>query len=391
MDTQLSPPEESAPQSELQTPSIQPQPESNHKMLFVIVGALLLLVIFFGSLYLVAQRKKQTIPEPLQTRISSKPTSQPTADENTEWKTYNTDAYSFQYPPTMTVELSSEPTIFYVHTIGYTEKNISTSTSEYQIQITKIAPETIEDFMKLEPNTPDYDLTESQNKIMINGAPAVAQTFKKELNGSETGWEIYKLYYIYSPSFGMIFKGTGLSHNILDQVVSTFQFTNQNKQVNMSSWRTYTNSGYGFSVRYPSDAIVKENSPKYISISRFDNIDGKYDDAYEFLISFFISDNPDEFLSQDVFSRSEELPYNNVSDVVIGNIKTTRRVGDRDRYSQSSLPLTSYLISKDNLMISIVTDEYYGKFNGTTTDAIKNETNSNKIVSKIVSTFQFTK
>ncbi|PIR78902.1 MAG: hypothetical protein COU26_04065 [Candidatus Levybacteria bacterium CG10_big_fil_rev_8_21_14_0_10_36_30] len=41
-----------------------------------------------------------------------------------------------------------------------------------------------------------------------------------------------------------------------EQILSTFKFTDQNQTVDTSNWKTYTNSKYGYSLKYPTDKFT---------------------------------------------------------------------------------------------------------------------------------------
>ena len=60
---------------------------------------------------------------------------------------------------------------------------------------------------------------------------------------------------------------------VFDQILSTFKFTDQKQADGTENWKTYTNDQYGFSIKYPSESILKENlSDLYLLQVIFDNI-----------------------------------------------------------------------------------------------------------------------
>lgn len=61
---------------------------------------------------------------------------------------------------------------------------------------------------------------------------------------------------------------SNVDRKLLDQILSTFKFTDQSQTADTSSWKTYTNSKLGYSLKYPPNLNLEERvitSPSTIS------------------------------------------------------------------------------------------------------------------------------
>ena len=157
-----------------------------------------------------------------------------------------------------------------------------------------------------------------------------------------------------------------------------------------AEWQTYKNIKYSYEFKYPRDkAGVKDNyEGAYVIIELYPNTPK----ASEIIV--FAKENKEglselEFFARDVNSVLEEIrPHINVQEVSFGNAKAVRVVKDKDFFKYSSLPYTSYLISRNGIMYTIVTSEYYGKSNGEKT-IIYPSAGDYSLHRKILSTFRF--
>lgn len=162
-----------------------------------------------------------------------------------------------------------------------------------------------------------------------------------------------------------------------------------------SDWKTYKNSTYGFSFKYPNNVTVKEASPVYVSLVRSTS-----NNTFDLQILFFVGQNPDGLSRRQYFAKDNNLnpndpvsyKYFNIREVFLGKLNALRIIEDAEAFKQSSLPYTNYLVSSGKIMYMIVTVEYAGKFNGTSTEIDSAANASKEIIAttqQILSTLSF--
>lgn len=195
----------------------------------IIAVILLAVILIGGGAYYFGQQQVKQISKPS------------VADETAKWKTYTNDRYKyeFKYPathdiaafgnneveisPVISVCLKGDCAFFSVN--SYEDKN--------NLSITDW-------LMNIRPDLYNAK-TDSKQDIIINNYDAIK--ISRELDVS--------YYLIHNSNINDI--GFGYSSKLGAQILSTFKFTNQNQTIDASTWKTYTNTQYGFSIKYPEE------------------------------------------------------------------------------------------------------------------------------------------
>ncbi|MBI2049417.1 hypothetical protein HYT32_00675 [Candidatus Roizmanbacteria bacterium] len=193
----------------------------------ILIVLILIAVVGAGGYFLGANQNQvgQNQPQPVTPITPSSPT--PTPDEIAKWKTYINTKYGLElkYPSNFEIAESSVDNVFYIQTVGWTTDK-TTLVDSYQIQITYLKDKiySAEEYMELDsdkiPPLPHPDFT----KTTINRISTIIKSYKDE---SYFAWGGNKQYYLYKDSKGVILDGSGKNHKIFDQILSTFQFTDQ--------------------------------------------------------------------------------------------------------------------------------------------------------------------
>jgi len=144
-------------------------------------------------------------------------TVRPLSDETANLKTYTDEQnrFSFKYPSNLILATSGDNYTIYVETPNY-RPFINDS---YKIDVT-IIPNDLGIPKVLPPllaNTPEADFTANRDFVDVNGVVGIVTTYTEN-------WAQYKKYAMYSPDWIVSFKGTGMDHSLLDQIVPTFSF-----------------------------------------------------------------------------------------------------------------------------------------------------------------------
>jgi len=149
--------------------------------------------------------------------------------------------------------------------------------------------------------------------------------------------------------------------NLVNQILSTFKFTDQ--QVKITDWKTYTNSKYSFSFQYPSSLSIDETIKNPESLAN----------------ASLLQANP--YLEFDV-AVSEKIPSSCKNDVQPTKISVDNLPADKYEATgegeAGNYTNKSVLIKKNNY--------YYCIFVGFGTEQVE----FNTLFDKILSTFRFT-
>lgn len=222
---------QSIPQQPVQPrPPIQNSNSNWLRILSIGLGVIGIGILIGITGYFLGTKKSQP---PVQKMVSQpSPTLSPAeasvkaSDPTATWKTYvgTNYGYSLRYPSNLEVVKSNLDNIIYVQTVGWTTEKANLADS-YRIEITYLKDKvySAEEYMNLDfnkiPPLPKPDFTQTT----INGIPTIVKSYRDE---SYFAWGGNKQYYLYQGKKGIIFDGSGKNHKILDQILSTFKFTN---------------------------------------------------------------------------------------------------------------------------------------------------------------------
>lgn len=333
MDAQSTATQEPTLQSEAQSPSIQQQPESNHKKLFIIFGILALLVVI-GSLYfMIAKNNKVT---PVADTSTSQPRTQPTTDEFAGWKTY-TDAeatMSFMYPPDWhIVQSSNNSTINLTNDTNANKIQFTITVKPFSIPNGKDLKEFIDsdglgDLTKgYIPNPYSLSVVNKHSSYTVFqpsdwlSAQGIIVDFIQDTNKTN---HVYTSLEPYNAVKGTI-PEEDKYEKIYFSILSTFKFTYSNHPDN-TNWKTYTNPKYNYSIKYPNNFELSQTdlrtSPDSAIFNKLPLFDAPGFPAL--YISVFLDGN-----------AAGSASYNNMTDEVINSFYTMN-VGEPKQISTES-------------------------------------------------------
>jgi len=245
MDEAVKTPEEQQPTS----PPVQPvDSKTNSKTLLAIGGIVLLLIIGIGIYFLKSNSSKTNnsnssqITQQIQP-IQAAPTV--TSDATANWETYkDKTGFAFRYPQAWkltTKEISWDSSKRTNVTLAFTE-----SGKEYNLIIHSIGS-----------GSPAADQTKTE-KIVLDGEEFTKTTFFKNnkpffiwLISSQSSNVNKSMFETIQIDIPVVNQEEYIK--IFNQILSTFKFTDQNQTVDVSNWKTYTNSLGGFSFNYPPE------------------------------------------------------------------------------------------------------------------------------------------
>lgn len=312
---------------------------------FVPIFIILVLVLIVGAgagvYYLWIQKNQVTIQK--NNLIS---TSQLPVDETANWLSYTSTKYNFsiKYPDSMEVQESNSPSVnvVYVQTKGYSAQTAQTS-GAYKIEVYIKKPgQTVEEYMNIEPNTPEASFMKSQQRIQINGLLALVRTYKSEADDKNVGIrDNQKLYYIYSNNTGYSFIGSGsimpnVDHSILDKIVRTFKTIPTDTMNETANWKTYTNSSLGFSFSYPLDLIYlydqfddfinKNTLNGNLLLQNFDGTKPRREKASDFQLVVDVNRNQQHLSLNEYIEQNNNLNPSNLQEISINGKKAIRGI-----------------------------------------------------------------
>ncbi len=244
---------ETAPEMPQEAP---PTPKSGNKLLMLF--GILIILLSLGMGYFAYQTMQ------LREQITATPSPSPTTDPTAGWETYEQNGYSIKHPSDWTI--SSIPFGFAVVNGNY-KINIEAANPAYGpgICIFSDSP----DFSNPYPDDPILAASKCPGDFVeikgLNGA-----VFRREASPSTTpegilsgSWSIFvkddQGNFVTVPPIGYTIpvpnydKGTIL---IMDQIVSTFEFTGGSNST--ENWKVYTNANAGITFKHPTN-ITQES------------------------------------------------------------------------------------------------------------------------------------
>ena len=397
------------------------------KIILIFLTLLLAAGLFYGG-YLYGKLKTQNpeskiIKEKSQNLPSSNFEIKSTKNITTKWKKYvdKTFGFSFYYPPEWEI-INTPPKhkMLFRECSGPILKNKSNPSTLIVVEI--IPPEfadisfcwstgIFEDFYKRKISTLEKEIQVSKWQPNDTYDPKTGEIKVSSWEGDLIQTYEFNSFFKENPKapsivFALIHKKDKdkNAEKIFDMVISTFSFIKPT-EINMKNdanvqdqesytWITYQNKQYSYEIKYPKEkAEVKEYSEgSYVSIYIW--LDKEKKSISPILI--FAQKNPEglsreEFYAKKVNSKLEDIrPYLNIKEMSLGKVNALRIIGAKE-FFRSSTPLTSYLISRNGIIITIQTTEYVGKFDGTKTIILSKEDSTFHIqlIKQILSTFKF--
>lgn len=240
-------------------PQVPQEPEKRinfFKILIVLIGILISLGLFLNA-YLMFS-KKETATKTSDISVIPTPTPEPTAD----WKTYENikAGISFKYPGDWEISFGES------NHMGIILKKID------QLQEKVDLPGDIKQFpeysivINLPPNE-SMKIPETNEKVIVGGIQGT-----KFSQGAAPSSGPSTLVTVEKDNSTYLFSYNAMAHqethtkylNIFDQILSTFKFTDSSSSIDTTNWKTYTNTQYKYSLKYPADYYVIETSPDYV-------------------------------------------------------------------------------------------------------------------------------
>ncbi|MCL5410096.1 MAG: hypothetical protein M1607_04530 [Patescibacteria group bacterium] len=184
-------------------------------------------------------------------------------DETANWKMYTSTeyGYSFKYPSDLEVlnlkEVDNDPMLNVIE-VSYNKTPVMTFS--YFANPDNLSLQELDKKITTSPSSnsylvPDLYSQNDEDVILDNGLsaryraryickPALCQRYIISSSGKVVVVTVFP-------------NGTDDARTIL----STFKFLDQKQTVDTSNWKTYTNTKYGFSLKYPTNVtVMKENS-----------------------------------------------------------------------------------------------------------------------------------
>ncbi len=292
--------------------------------------------------------------------VSSPPTPIPpqSADPTANWKTYvdSQKRFSFQYPPTMSVEENKTTHSIYRITNTDTNEKPGMPLNSYLIEI-NLAP--ADDLKTFKQRAGIVEMTGEKiavtiKDIKIDGYPAVEVEYPK-------GYEQNKNYFIEGKNINVLIAGTGTNggtyHQVLDQILGTFKFTEQNnntptpsqvpvlskKLLSTVGWRIASNNT--FSVKYPADIYNPQIMEKSIQLVPKTNVGNDRTKSPDFLVA----DNYSGGSRRGWYANTYSFYPSEVAatEVLLGNISAL------EVRPNSQKTIDSILVTKGNTLLGI--------------------------------------
>lgn len=332
--------------------SSSPKPKSKLS-LFLLLG-IIIFGLISGIYFLLAGKgllSPQPTPTPTQLLLTT-PTT--TSNINTGWKTYTNPKYfySLKYPPdweVKTILANPDPGAIRISNINIrANQKIDLPEADVDIivelNLSRKLP-TQEWYLDREKNMPIVPINTKHIFIttIFRECPAL-RVDNDSLFFSKDEYMYHISWYV-SGNYNQEFKNT--SEKIFNQILSTFTFLDQNQPIpttqslDTSNWKTYTNSEYKFTLKYPPEWIGTEVNTEEVRF--FKNLYLNNQSGTKTYISVTVKTNPNNqnlkewLIAQNLISAnySEDF-HTQIDETTIANIKglkiTTPVNGGQETY-----------------------------------------------------------
>jgi len=247
------------PETPQSTPDTCCSHPKSHPIILLLLAILLITVGIYAGMQL-EKRKVNVWVEPPLTEITPEPTK--ITDPTTTWKTYTNTKYGFQfkYP------------FEYLLTEKINEIKLSAENKEITYEINSF----YYIYEKIKKLTQDQAIRQSLSYIvsekeyffghdkLLKGKDLLIRHYLD--SGSNYDEEII---YLKGNNFSLITRidKDKSPKELIDQILSTFEFTNSQTSLDPATWKTYKNEKYGFNFNYPQDWKLNILSESEISLS----------------------------------------------------------------------------------------------------------------------------
>ena len=327
----------------------------------------------------------------------------PSADPTTNWKTYTfkdsvtgKSFYSFKYPVKYTnnfvgtaVGVIEIKDVITFELSGGVQEN--KDIASYTAELKRLAAQNIS------PELKTIDVTYTTKTYGENIAYFIKDMNKdpKNIIGDMFDNKGEHVSFSYNPSI--------VDQTEIDQIISTFKFTDLSATTATStaSWKTYTNSQNGYSIKYPTGWVTKDDNNCKLSTTTSQFACAQYISSYKYQTMSgqdIVADNPKDspngfILSINVFSNPKNL---SLIDYVTGKSGLNHSgfneqkisINGNDFLKEDVDGSTSYYTMKGNEVIWL-SDQLFNKNYQTMPQS--DSANFQADFSTMLSTFQFTK
>lgn len=350
----------STPALEPNQPLVKPVIQKQNPFLFVLV---VLVIVLLGSTGYLAFQNVKLQKEIAGMKVTTHPsTPTTTSDPTAGWKTYTNSQFniSFKYPNDQDIN-----EIDNVQNAGQFVVNMkSGGITKVNLDIQILQPNHSKYYLSSGPPDKNMIIGQMTWDILIHGGQGYCDA--GGCTGAFVTWQIIKD----QTRFAFSFNGTDQITQEQQNLISTFQFTNQ---TSISNWKTYNSNLGNYTLKYPPDWYQNEYlAGESVPRLELSPVQYKYPQSGQ-TITVFVYDNPNN-LSIDQFEKNQSGISPNWQVQNIAGLQ-----GERSQTLPGQFENDAVFVKKDNKIYELI----LLKAPGTQIQI--------DIFNQILSTFQFTK